>query len=255
MQIEELNVGDSKFFIVVGAVTCVATAGVFYVRKVVKKRTTKRKIRRSATFDVDQWEELELMNISEFLKTLKGMIDAYQKGDLTMSRERLRGIALHRKTQLSAEKAESKAEVTIRLEEMGSLLNEVNLFIMVNLIQTDHKSLNKLKYFFIEIATQIVSVMTEPERLLENSDSTLSFEEIDDLFTVLVNSSSTKRVLRAEAKRLKEELEVSWDKLRKSNNDYKSSLKAIEQWKTFFAENMGPIAEILEKGDKWWPES
>lgn len=255
MRLEDLNVNDSRFFVVVGAATCAATAGILYVRKVVKKRTTKRKIRRSATFDMDQWKNLELINLSEFLSTLNEMITAYKADDLAMSRERLRAIALTRKKQIIAEGTESKDEVKKRLEEMGSLLNEVNLFIMVNLIQTDHKRLKRLKSFFIELATQIVSIQAEPERLLENSDSFGAFEEICDLFTVLVDSRSTKSTLRTEAKRLRDELEASWNKLRESNNNYQSYLKNVQKWITYFTENSDSIAEILDKGDKWWPES
>ena len=196
------------------------------------------------------------MDTADFLTNLDEMLGAFQMSTLALSREKLRVIMLTRQRQLADELEVSKGEVDLKLEEMGSLMNEVRCFIMSNLIKAEHKSLKKLTPYFNEIAMQLKRVSAEPEVLLtESTDgSILSFEEVRDLFTILIESTGTPRTLRAQARSLKDELEDSWHKLRKSKSHYKHTLTDVNEWKEFFEENSNVITEILDKRE-WWPES
>lgn len=255
MKLDDFNVDESKLLIITGASTCVITTGILVVRKLTKKRITKRKLRRSATSDVELWETLKQMDTAEFLTTLDEMLCAYQMRNLAISREKLRVIMLTRQKQLADELKDSKDKVDSKLEKMGGLLKRVRSFITENLLKADHKSLNRLKDYFDEIAKLLVKVSAEPELLLNEctDESTLSFDDIRDLFTILV-SAGTSRNLKSEAKGLKDELEDSWHELRKSKSSYKHALADIDEWNEFFEENSDLITEILDKRE-WWPES
>ena len=251
----DFDIDETRLFIITGA-TIATTVGIFVVHKIAKKGTTIRKLRRLATSDVELWETLKAKDTAEFLTTLDEMLCAYQMHNLAISREKLRVIMLTRQKQLAAEVEVSKMELEEKLKVIGGLMAEVKRFITMNLIKAEHKSLKKLTPYFNEMATHLERVSAEPELLLTScSDGySLAFDEIRDLFTILVDSAGTPRTLKNEAKGLKDELEDSWHKLRKSNNHYKRALADIDKWKDFFEENSDLITEVLDKSE-WWSES
>lgn len=248
---------DSTKLIIISGTTCVGTAAMFVARKIYQKRTRIKKLKRAVTNDLQLWDSLMSMETSEYLTNIEEMLSAFQRQTLEMSRERLRIIILTRQKQLVAEEKASKGELKETLNLMGSMMTEVKSFITENLINTEHRSLKKRTPYFNEIAIQIERVSAEPEVLLTESydESTISFDEVHDLFTILVDSTSTPRVLRTEARRLKGELEEIWNKLRKSKNRYKHAVSDIEQWIEFAEENSDLIAEVLDTTNEWWPES
>lgn len=249
-----LDIDKTKFCIITGT-TFGVTAGIFFVRKISQNRTRKKKLRRSATNDLQLWESLINMDTGEFLTTFSEYLIAFSMGNLAMSRERLKVIAVTKQKQLRAKVDSCKKDLEEQLVLMGSVIYKVKHFIMDNLVNAEHRSLSKIKDFFEKFAQQLDKVSDDPNILLdERKEESLSYAEIYDLLTIVIFSSATKRTLRAEARRLRDELETSWDDLRKSKSSYNHAIADVRKWMEFAEENSELIAEVLDV-DEWWPES